>query len=217
MAETGSPAGTHADDPELLAMASEGLIVGYFGYGSLVNRQTLRTKFLGVRRASVTGWRRFWLPRPAPQMALLSVRPEDDCPTEGVVVYDHADHLPAVDEREVGYHRRVVMPDRVRIEDAPPFAVPLFIYEARRETPDAADVGSRFLQSYLDAVLQGFLALYGREGVERFVAETEGFETEIVRDRAQPLYPRSVTLSPAEAEFFDALVATRGVRYVDPA
>ena len=31
-----------------------------FGYGSLVNRRTLRTKFLGIRRASVAGWQRFW-------------------------------------------------------------------------------------------------------------------------------------------------------------
>ena len=216
MAEGEAPAGTHPDDPDLAALAAEGRVVAYFGYGSLMNRQTLRTKFLGIRRAEVTGWRRFWLPRPAPQMALLSVRPEEAFRTQGVVVFDRADHLPSVDEREAGYTRRVVTPDRVAIEDAPPFAVPLFIYEADRATPDAADVGARFLQSYLDAVLQGFLMLYGREGVERFVGETEGFETRIVADRARPLYPRSVELQPGEADVFDALVLARGARFADP-
>lgn len=210
------PPGVHEDDPGLARLAAEGRIVAYFGYGSLVNRRTLRTKFLGIRRATATGWRRFWLPRPAPEMAFLSVRPEEGFPTQGVVVYDHADHLPAVDEREAGYVRRVVLPEHLRIEDAPGVEVPVFIYEAHRETPDAADLGSRFLQSYLDAVLQGFLVLYGREGVERFVAETEGFETEIVRDRERPLYPRPVTLSDEEARLFDTLVAARGVRYVEP-
>lgn len=216
MAERPLGGDVHLDDPDLAALAAEGRIVAYFGYGSLVNRATLRTKFLGIRRASVTGWRRFWMPRLAPEAALLSVRPEEAFTTQGVVVYDHADHLPAVDEREAGYVRRVVMPGHVAIETAPASDVPLFIYEASPTTPDAADVGAFILQSYLDAVLQGFLSLYGEAGVRRFVAETEGFETTILGDRATPRYPRSVVLSAGEADLFDRLVSERGARIVDP-
>ncbi|WP_416355441.1 gamma-glutamylcyclotransferase family protein [Aureimonas phyllosphaerae] len=206
----------HPDDPNLAALAAEGRIVAYFGYGSLVNRATLRTKFLGIRRASVTGWRRFWMPRRTPEAALLSVRPTEGFETQGVVVYDLADHLPAVDEREAGYIRRVVMPSHVTIEDAPAPDVPLFIYEASPVEPDAADVGAFILQSYLDAVLQGFLSLYGETGVRRFVTETEGFATRIVADRAAPRYPRSVVLSAGEADLFDRLVCDRGARIVGP-
>ncbi len=204
----------HPDDPDLAALAAEGRVVAYFGYGSLVNRATLRTKFLGIRRATVTGWRRFWLPRGLSMPPLLSVRPTEGFETQGVVVYDRADHLPAVDEREAGYARRVVMPDHVRIEAEPAPGVPLFIYEASPVELDAADVGATILQSYLDAVLQGFLSLYGEEGVTRFVAETDGFETTILADRADPRYPRSVTLSAGEAELFDRLILQRGARIV---
>lgn len=210
MPEAGAPAAAHPDHPDLEALASEGRVVGYFGYGSLVNRRTLRTKFLGIRRASVSGWRRFWMPRPLPDLALLSVRPQDGVLTQGVVVYDLADHLPAVDEREAGYIRRVVVPEHVSIERAPRRDVPLFIYEARRGDPDASQTGAVILQSYLDAVLQGFLLLYGREGLEQFVRETEGFETRVLQDRDAPRYPRSVTLEPGEADLFDRLVAARG-------
>lgn len=202
----------HPDHPDLAALAREGRVVAYFGYGSLVNRRTLRTKFLGLRRASVTGWRRFWMPRRAPQAALLSVRPDDSFETQGVVVYDLADHLPDVDEREAGYLRRVVMPGHVAIEAEAAPDVPLFIYEASPTEPDAAEVGAMILQSYLDAVLQGFLSLYGEAGVRRFVEETEGFETTILGDRASPGYPRSVILSKDEAALFDSLVEARGAR-----
>ncbi|KQQ91325.1 gamma-glutamylcyclotransferase family protein [Aureimonas sp. Leaf324] len=216
MAELPLGGSVHPDDPDLAALAAEGRIVAYFGYGSLVNRATLRTKFLGIRRASVMGWRRFWMPRQVPDAALLSVRPADGFETQGVVVYDLADHLPAVDEREAGYIRRVVMPGHVTIESAPATDVPLFIYEASPAMPGAADVGAFILQSYLDAVLQGFLSLYGEAGVRRFVAETDGFETTVLGDRAAPRYPRSVDLARREAELFDRLVIERGARIVGP-
>ena len=200
----------HEDHPDLLRLAAEGHDIAYFGYGSLVNRYTLRTRFLGIRRASVTGWRRFWLPRGRAEAALLSVKPEEGHVTQGVVVYDHADHLPAVDEREAGYHRRVVMPGHVTIEAEPLRDVPLFIYEAADDEETAAEAGAYILQSYLDVVMQGFLSLYGEEGVERFVSETEGFETLLLGDRSAPLYPRAVNLPPVEASLFDRLVTDRG-------
>ncbi len=204
----------HPDEPRLEELAREGRVIGYFGYGSLVNKRTLRTKFLGIRRAEVRGWRRAWLPRKGQSMALLSVRPEDEALTQGVVVYDLADHLPAVDEREAAYHRRVVMPDHVTIRGGALRDVPLFIYEGKPEQPDAAQTGAAILQSYLDAVLQGFLSLYGDTGLRRFISETDGFRTAILQDRASPLYPRPVTLADGEAELFDRLVLEAGARFM---
>ncbi|GGD91412.1 gamma-glutamylcyclotransferase [Aureimonas endophytica] len=214
-AEAPGTASLHPDHPDFARLAAEGRVVAYFGYGSLVNRDTLRTKFLAVRRAAVTGWRRFWLPRPEVGIALLSVRPAPGHETQGVVVYDLADHLPAVDEREAGYDRRSLGPEVLTIEAMPDVPVPVFLYEATRTTETAAETGSAILQSYLDAVLQGFLAIHGEAGLERFVAETEGFETVVIRDRAAPRYPRAVRLRPGEAERFDALLAGRGVAFAD--
>ncbi|KQT53286.1 hypothetical protein ASG43_18885 [Aureimonas sp. Leaf454] len=207
----------HEDHPDFARFAADGAVVAYFGYGSLVNKATLRTRFLAIRRAEVTGWRRFWLPREAPLAAYLSVRPEPGHPTQGVVVYDLADHLALVDEREAGYRRIAVESGAIRIEAAPGIEVPVFLYEALKGEETAADAGCFLLQSYLDAVLQGFLALYGEAGLRRFVAETDGFETDIVADRPEPRYPRSVTLAAGEAVLFDRLLRERGARFVETA
>ena len=208
----------HDDHPELVRLAEAGEVVAYFGYGSLVNRYTLRTKFLGIRRARVAGWRRFWLPRdPNFEMALLSVRPDEGAAIEGVVVYDRAEHLPSVDEREAGYARRIVDMGRLEIEAAPVVGRAVSHLRGasrRRRSPEIA--GPAILQSYLDAVMQGFRLLYGEAGLNRFVDETEGFETRIIADRHAPRYPRAVTLAEGEAELFDRLVQARGAAIVDP-
>mgnify|MGYP005988754205 CR=1 FL=1 len=207
----------HDDHPDLPRLAAEGRVVAYFGYGSLVNRRTLRTKFLGIRRASVAGWQRFWLPRDAAaEMALLSVKPNDAHAIDGVVVYDLADHLPSVDEREAGYARRIVDLSKLTVDGPPVADIPIYIYEAHRGAADAGDLQAAILQSYLDAVMQGFRTLYGDDGLRRFVDETEGFETRVLRDRAAPRYLRPVTLEPGESELFDRLVAARGARLIDP-
>lgn len=207
----------HDDHPDLIDLARNGRVVAYFGYGSLVNKHTLRTRFLGIRRARVEGWRRLWLPRTENEdSAVLSVERAEGHAIEGVVVYDHADHLPAVDEREAGYDRRIVDLTRLRIENPPVGDVPIHIYEALRGTPNAEETRAAILQSYLDAVMQGFRMLYGDEGARRFVTETEGFETDILCDRLSPRYPRPVALEQGEAAFFDGLVMQRGARLVAP-
>ena len=41
----------------------EGPIIAYFGYGSLVNRTTLRTDYVAAQPVRLNGWRRCWRPR----------------------------------------------------------------------------------------------------------------------------------------------------------
>ena len=201
----------HPDHPELARLAAEGHVVAYFGYGSLVNPRTLRTKFLGIRRAEAAGWRRVFLPRDAnEEMSLLSVRRDEQAAVHGVVVYDLAAHLPSVDEREAGYARQIVDLSRLSIETPPLENVPVFIYEALAGGPTAEDRQSAILQSYLDAVMQGFRMLYGDDGLRRFIEETDGFETKLWLDRDAPRYARSVALDEGEAAMFDRLVAARG-------
>ena len=48
------------DPGRIEALAREGALIAYFGYGSLVNRATLRTNVVGAGRARLKGWRREW-------------------------------------------------------------------------------------------------------------------------------------------------------------
>ena len=183
-----------------------------------MNPRTLRTRFLGIRRATAHGWQRLWLPRDeTAEMALLSVAPVEGENVGGVVVYDRSEHLPSVDEREAGYARRIVHTERLDIEKAPVTDVPFYIYEAHRGVAEAPEMGSAILQSYLDAVMQGFRMLYGGEGLKRFVDGTQGFETRVLKDRHAPRYPRAVKLEEGEAELFDRLVSERGAVHVESA
>lgn len=204
-------------------LAPDDQVIAYFGYGSLVNRATHRTEIIGAVRASVRGWRRFWRPRPdmdlgvttIPPVSLLTAGRRKGAEIEGLLVFDRAAHLPAVDEREARYHRRSLnREDLTVLEGDIPDACALYIYEAFSEYPDY-DGEMPILQSYLDAVLQGYLIEHQQKGVERFVAETGAFDTPIVLDRDQPLYPRSVQLSARELDMFEGILRERGVTYVE--
>jgi len=62
--------------------------------------------------------------------------------------------------------------------------------------------------------MQGFLHMHGEEGLRRFFAETEGFDTPMLIDRGAPAYPRAVALSVAEAALFDGICDEHGCSYV---
>ncbi len=202
-------------------------LVGYFGYGSLVNRATLTTGHVQAHRARLKGWRRTWRPRPdmgpdtgAPGVilpegltpSLLSAHRADGFSIDGLLVIDFAVNLGDVDTREFRYHRRDIAladleftePDHGLDAD-----ITLHVYEARTEHPPAHGPAP-ILRSYLDVVMQGFLREFGPDGLQRFVSETEAFHTPIHEDRAGPLYPRAVRLSPAEVELFDAVLGRVG-------
>ena len=80
----------------------------------------------------------------------------------------------------------------------------------QREEVDGDDTGA-LLQSYMDAVLQGFRNEYGDEGVSHFVDTTANFNRRVIADRERPLYPRSVDLTDAEKSLFDAEIMRAGV------
>ncbi|MCG6858137.1 MAG: gamma-glutamylcyclotransferase [Salaquimonas sp.] len=201
---------------------SEGL-VGYFGYGSLVNRQTLATDYMASVPASLQGWRRHWQARedgvePA-DIALLTVHEHAESSILGMLVIDRVEHLASVDEREARY-------DRVRIaRDALDFIGPeekvheqlpdeLYVYVGRRRAREESP--PMLLQSYLDAVMAGFLAEFGEEGLLHFFETTIGFDRAIVADRHQPIYKRTVTVDPHTASRFDDLLKQAGVRFASP-
>lgn len=187
--------------------------VAYFGYGSLVNRATHRTEIVDAFPARLLGWRRCWRPRPDMPgfpAALLTVRREAGVRCDGLLVIDRAENLAAVDAREARYRRVPVAIGELEIASQLPEACPVYVYEAEAEVPVHPEP-PKILQSYLDAVLQGFLHVHGEDSVRRFIAETDGFDMPVHADRLAPQYPRAVTLSPEEQALFDSLLAARTI------
>ena len=183
-------------------------IVGYFGYGSLVNENTLRTKYIASIPAELKNWRRMWdiptgIDFGAETVSLLTARPSENHATKGVIVFDLAENLPDVDKREHNYDRRTIQHHDIDIADEfRDLNCDFYVYEAHKH-PNPSGEKPPILQSYLDAVLQGFLNIYGESGVEDFVQSTANFHTPILQDRHTPRYPRSVSLSHRERELID--------------
>lgn len=193
------------DHDLLRKLASSGEAIAYFGYGSLVNPATHRTKIIGHTKATVKGWSRHWQARPDAgddPVALLTARRSEDPEhrLRGLLVFDHVDNLPALDLREAGYNRVQLSPSDIETEDEIPANVPMFIYEAR---PPAKPEEPHFIhQSYLDAVLQGYWHQYGEDAVREFLAQTANFDTPVKADRHRPLYQRPVQLADHEINYF---------------
>lgn len=189
-------------------------LIGYFGYGSLVNRATLRTEIVTAYPARLSGYRRVWRPRPAhaPKFggigpAVLTSQRAEGASIDGLLVIDRLENLPDVDQRENLYRRNdITTSDLAFVNDAPALDFPLFVYEQDYE-PEEGAAPSPILRSYLDAVMQGFLTVFGEEGLARFISETDGFDLPIHEDRDDPVYPRPVRLADGEAEIFERILA----------
>ena len=204
----------------LLSAMAEGSVVAYFGYGSLVNRATLRTDYVAAVPARLNGWRRCWRPRksndpndPRRHLSMLSAWQREGHAIDGLLVFDRLDHLPAVDEREAAYDRVPVEVECLEVAVEIPDGCALFVYEAH--TNEAThDPGAPIAQSYLDAVMQGFMHEFGHDGVMDFLDSTDGFERPVRADRHSPVYSRSVALPDDQRDLFDSLLADRGIPFV---
>ncbi|MCY6380302.1 gamma-glutamylcyclotransferase family protein [Hoeflea prorocentri] len=197
-------------------------LIAYFGYGSLVNRATLRTDYVAAQPVRLMGWRRCWRPRHAQDpidsghvTSLLSARQVEGSVIDGLLIYDRLDNLPSVDEREMTYDRVAVPIERLDMAGGELPDCPVYVYEAQTNTADH-DPHHPILQSYLDAVLQGFLREFGRQGVHDFLETTDGFERHVHADRQDPVYPRAVRLIEEERSFIDGILEERGIRFLDP-
>ena len=184
--------------------ADQEQLVGYFGFGSLVNKHTLRTSYVDIFPATLKGWRRHWQARPKgfdSEIALLSVHEDDTCSIRGTLVIDRFSNLPLVDKREEDYSRVSLSPDDLLLPSGKEFPDRLNVYVGKE--PAAGTARGSLLQSYLDAVLQGFYQLYGVDGVEHFMQTTSGFDRPLISDRQSPQYPRHVDLSIKEQTIID--------------
>jgi len=183
-------------------------MIGYFGYGSLVNRKTLRTSYIDVARGELKGFRREWRIRgetPRGPVCSLTATQDEQQAIQGLLVIDKAENLPKVDEREFRYDRISIKMQDLDLDHAVEVEE-VYVYLAKPKHRGENDARFPIWQSYADAVMQGYLAEFGQPGLERFVTDTFGWNRHILTDRHAPNYARAVELSERERVLFDALL-----------
>lgn len=195
----------------------------YFGYGSLVNRET-RPADEVAHSARLQGWQRVWDhrvtdPNRDKRCTSLSIEPcavaaEQALPVgiEGVVVRLPVEHLPQLDARESGYDR-LSLP--LSDFELPPALLQqldaqdvdnIMVYRSQADNRHMADQDHPVLQSYVDCVMAGYLQRFGESGVQAMAASTRGWECSVFDDRAEPFYPRWVEVGEANKQYFDECV-----------
>ena len=188
--------------------------ITYFGYGSLVNRET-RPPDEAAACARLRGWHRVWGHRVAGSAeratsCSLSVDPDLGARDgiDGVVVSLPIEALPVLDAREKGYERLTLpatdfdLPEGLGADE-------IHVYRSLPANRLPATPAQPILQTYVDCVLAGYLRVYGEGGLDAFLLSTEGWDGAIENDRAAPRYPRAVDVPGALLARFDRLVAAR--------
>ncbi len=192
-----------------------------FGYGSLVNTQTLHDQ-VRVRPARITGWRRAWRvagSAPTGNRCSLAAVPDPDCHILGLVVMQHIDRRADMDKREGWYTTSPLADDRIdwlepAPDDWPELPDPVGIFVAKPVHARTGDAEYPVMLSYVDTVIAGYRDRFGQEGVDHFLQTTADWHVPILDDRAAPSYPRAVNLSRAERDYVDHHLGALGANVV---
>lgn len=170
----------------------------FFGYGSLVNAST--HSYTNLHPARLKGWQRSWVQTGLRDLAFLTAAPNPTSEIEGVIAaVPNADWL-TLDEREYAYIRQDATL-QTRHDHAP--ATDIQVYAVPEDRQNDTSPPYPVWLSYLDVVVQGYLNLFGEEGVAAFFATTYGWDRPFVDDRSAPRYPRAQILSPQEMSLVD--------------
>lgn len=174
----------------------------FFGYGSLVNAKT--HSYTNIAPARLKGWRRRWahrINRNGLTLTSLTITPVKGAETLGAVAKLDGGDWSVLDAREIGYERQPQPADAFS-----PEMQSVSIYKSLAENNKPGNEAHPILQSYLDCVLQGFLQMHGDQAAADFIATTDGWDTPILQDRAEPIYPRAIELTIRETALIDGLV-----------
>lgn len=178
----------------------------FFGYGSLVNRDT--HSYPDAHRAALQGWRRAWVRSAAFDRVFLSVIPDPETTISGLIAAVPNNDWSALDMRESGYAR-------LQSGDAVAHPLPretMIAHYAVPENEKGPTTRNTIILSYLDVVVQGFLREFGAAGVSHFFDTTDGWDTPILNDRENPQYPRHQVLSAQETALVDQHLALLSAR-----
>ncbi len=161
----------------------------FFGYGSLVNLATHAYK--NPRKANVRGWRRQWVYSATRDLSFLTVATDPHTSIQGMIADVTDLGWDKLDEREAAYQR-------FALENNDLAGVQIYVADPKHIAPSGQN--KPILLSYLDCVVQGFLAQFGEDGVSAFFDSTSGWERPIKNDRKNPIYPRAQTLNMGETQ-----------------
>ncbi|QYK41259.1 MAG: gamma-glutamylcyclotransferase [Paracoccaceae bacterium] len=176
-----------------------------FCFASLVNRTT--HGMTRMEPAQLIGWRRVWVHTVARRVAYLTMRPAEGV-TLGLLAEVPDGDWAALDLRQLAYDRVTVTADTA----AGPVACHLYVVpEAGVSAPAAAHP---ILLSYVDCIVQGYMQAFGAEGVARFFAETDGWDAQVLNDRAEPRYRRARVLTAQERAAVDEGLAGTAARII---
>ncbi|NBN62664.1 gamma-glutamylcyclotransferase [Microvirga tunisiensis] len=198
------------------------MFMSYFGYGSLVNPDTL-PEGVSLRPARLHGWRRVWAVRgnaagtPQHRRAVcsLGVRPQPGASILGVVAREAEAGRPGLYRREARYLPvSGIGRDLTHLDDGSAGDPDAFLFRSRPEHDGFGDETCPVLQSYLDCVLAGFHAHWGEEGIVHFIETTDGWHVPVLNDRANPLYPRAKLIDDRLRRLFDAHLARTGLMHL---
>ncbi|MDA7423279.1 gamma-glutamylcyclotransferase family protein [Thalassococcus lentus] len=170
----------------------------FFGYGSLVNRLT--HGFDPAHPATLSGWRRAWRATAERKVAYLTAIPDAGCTIKGLIAPVPGDSWAALDIREAAYNRHSVQSAVIHNADD---AEQIAVYAIAPERILMPSPEHPVLLSYLDVVIQGYLAEFGKDGATHFFETTIGWEAPILDDRDSPRYPRAQRLTDAERSIVD--------------
>ncbi|MDD7970498.1 gamma-glutamylcyclotransferase family protein [Roseinatronobacter alkalisoli] len=179
----------------------------FFGYGSLVNRQT--HDYTDAHRAAIRGWRREWRVSRRLNQTFLSVVPDPDTRIDGLIARVPGADWAALDLRETGYDRHPVAHENLHHDS--PVPVIAQIYAVALDISDLPGPSHRVNLSYLDVVVAGFLAEFGTDGVARFFETTTGWGA-VLDDRAAPIYPRARPATKELRDMVDDSLSQLGVQ-----
>lgn len=155
------------------------------------------------------GWRRAWRAVSAHDTGFLTAVPAPDDEIEGLVAGVAPEEWQILDTREAFYDRHDVT-ETIATDPAPSARVAVYAVPLDGSTmPHSA---APVLLSYVDVVIQGYLAVFGPEGVRRFAETTDGWDDAVfIDDRAAPRYPRAQLLTAEETALVDTTLAGLGV------
>lgn len=170
----------------------------FFGYGSLVNRQT--HNFEDAHPARLRGWKRIWRHTNLRPVAYLTAVPDAASEIDGLIAHVPNDDWEALDYRERAYDRLPVCEQISHPKEDP---ITVAVYTVPHGKHGLPTTEHPLLLSYIDVVVQGYLAQFGEAGVAHFFETTAGWSAPILNDRKNPIYPRHQTLSGDETGMVD--------------
>ncbi len=193
--------------------------IAYFGYGSLVNKATLSRESRSTP-GELRGWIREWRVKGAAGdgngACALTVRPAYGVSIKGVLVNEPATGLAALDLRERRYNRiDGIGADFLAEVEGASGQGDAFLYRAKESHYGWGDEEHPILQSYIDCVLAGYFSYWGIAGIDHFLQTTEGWHAPILADRANPRYPRAISLGLELSGIIDDALRGLGVSYRD--